>query len=568
MLTSQSTPQSPSAHLFNSGINSAPRSPRHLDRIDTSFRTLTARGLTIAHTNFPDGVATNPDTVHSFIYNERKKQWAIGGKDVSYLSPFSAGSRIPDRQPPITFFSVTENNWVPTVRLPEKAQDNDVIVFTSSAKKNINLEGIHHPNAAALTIRRDEHYVFRYSASQHQWKIQQSPKPTHTTHPDIHPDTPNKETPTPVDARAIALTGPQTLVSLKGANTPKNLTLPAQANDRDRVVITSTSKNPVNIDSSNINNHSVMQIEAGDRYELMYLKKNQKWEVINAPQRRYAASELKNGKVPALTTPTTVVDIHTKDWKQPIKLPIDQAPGSRIIIRSNSAFPFPVDAGSLKQVIRPGEIIAFKSNKNRAWEKETTTIDLLLLYSDKARIKLGAERMKARLLEGLRLTNEALENSGANFRFRSTDIKEVAAKDHWKKLIQPLSALRDDPTVQGWRNQLKADGIYYEGTENDLGGQGYLKADAYNMVAVGSIDSPTIVMRHELGHNMGISHGGESGSYDQGYSTFKTIMGGNDIPYYSTPHRYTRDGHPLGIENKIDAVRAMNEFSSTVAGYR
>lgn len=88
------------------------------------------------------------------------------------------------------------------------------------------------------------------------------------------------------------------------------------------------------------------------------------------------------------------------------------------------------------------------------------------------------------------------------------------------------------------------------------------------MAAVGSIYSSTRVMRHELGHNMGISHGGESTSYDQGYSDLGTIMGGNDIGFYSTPNRYTRDGRALGVKNKIDAVRAMNEFSATVANYR
>jgi hypothetical protein len=90
------------------------------------------------------------------------------------------------------------------------------------------------------------------------------------------------------------------------------------------------------------------------------------------------------------------------------------------------------------------------------------------------------------------------------------------------------------------------------------------------MIGSGSINCSTAVMRHEFGHNMGLHHGGEGGAYyGQGYSPVATIMGGNAIAYYSTPRRYTSDyGIPMGIVNRIDAVRAMNEFSATVAAYR
>lgn len=76
-------------------------------------------------------------------------------------------------------------------------------------------------------------------------------------------------------------------------------------------------------------------------------------------------------------------------------------------------------------------------------------------------------------------------------------------------------------------------------------------------------------MRHELGHNMGLEHGGKTESINQGYGLLSTIMAGNAIPYYSTPERYTADyGIPMGIPGKIDGVQAMNGISAAVAAYR
>ena len=94
---------------------------------------------------------------------------------------------------------------------------------------------------------------------------------------------------------------------------------------------------------------------------------------------------------------------------------------------------------------------------------------------------------------------------------------------------------------------------------------------AYNMVATGSTNCGTTVMRHEFGHNMGLAHGSETGGsaiYATGYTLLATIMGGNAIPYYSTPLVYDATlGVPMGIPGKIDAARAMNERSEQVSNF-
>ena len=122
--------------------------------------------------------------------------------------------------------------------------------------------------------------------------------------------------------------------------------------------------------------------------------------------------------------------------------------------------------------------------------------------------------------------------------------------------------------VKQLRDKLHADAVYYAGAEEGCG-LAWVKSPASYMFATGSINCGTNVMRHEFGHNMGLSHGGEGKNYAQGYTKVSSIMGGNSIPFYATPYRYTEDnGIPMGIENQFDAVRAMNEFSATVAKYR
>ena len=77
-------------------------------------------------------------------------------------------------------------------------------------------------------------------------------------------------------------------------------------------------------------------------------------------------------------------------------------------------------------------------------------------------------------------------------------------------------------------------------------------------------------MRHELGHLLGIYDDTPPWAYGRsGYPLVGTIMAGNKVAFYSTPHRYTRDyGLPMGMKDRYDAMDAMNEFSPYVSGYR
>jgi len=298
--------------------------------------------------------------------------------------------------------------------------------------------------------------------------------------------------------------------------------------------------------------------------------------VMRSPTTAYRAEQLSNGNLPALSRPRTTIAAWDGNWVPDLYLPTSTPAGYRVVVTSHASFSITVHGlqndNNNTVTVRNGDIIAFKVDPQGLWQQETVIIDILLLYSDKAAAQMGEAQERARLIEGFDLTNEALENSGANFRLRRVGLEMIVAPDHWTALIDPLSELRSDPAVQARRDQLGADAIYYEGTEAGCG-LAWVRASAFNMVGTGSLNCGTTVMRHEFGHNMGLNHGVATdyngGDYAVGNSRVATVMGGNAIPYYATPWRYTeKHGISLGVIGQIDAVRAMNEFSATVAAYR
>lgn len=491
---------------------------------------------------------------YTFIYDSHLKAWQISGNSVDFLTPNKTGAAIPNNPQYITFYTLGNGDWVPEVILPQYARPNSLVILSSSAEWALKVSPRNLFYASTTNLKKGDRYIFKFLGDFNKWVIDEAP---------IHQ----------LDAVSAGVQmappiGPKTQVLFTDKSWRPAIVLPATAGDRDRIIIKSTAASVATIDAAYVNTFNLMSLSAGDQYEFFYIAENRKWEVIKYPSSFYRFHELTGGELPSISKPRTVVQVDVGS-NVFLRLPVRPPENARVVVQVADGAYINVMFGSQTVLVSYGEIMVFKANHLGQWVQETITIDLLLLYSDKAAAILGREGMEQRLLEGLSLTNEALENSGANFRFRSKGIRQIAAKAHWTDLGGPTYDLRDDVVAQMWRNELKADGVYYEGTEGGDCGLAWRLASAYNMVATGSISCGTTVMRHELGHNLGVRHGGEGGDYDQGYVELKTILGGNEIPYYSTPLRYTEDyGIPLGIPGKIDAVRTMNAFSATVAAYR
>jgi hypothetical protein len=494
------------------------------------------------------------DDEYQFEYSQATRQWSISGPGVVRLTPRDVGAAIPAGANAVTFYSLENADWVEQVRLPATAIDQAYIVVRSQATYSSAVSSDNMLYAGTTHVATGDEYVFKFLKSFNRWVVDSAPSRVLQGNG--------------IESQMAPPTSPRTSVQFSDTGWIGRIRLPELAGDRDRVSLSSSAAKPVEIDPSNISMCGVMRVHAGDRYDFFYIAEKKAWQLIAFPDTILQAKDIVNGKLSGLSRPRTIINVSNGNWQSTLTLPSAQQEGSRAIVKSDADIDFNVFADNTSYAITKGEIAAFKVDVDKMWIRETVTIDLLLVYSDKAAARLGDDTMRNRMIEGFNLTNEALENSGANFRFRMRDLKKIVAKDNWKIIGDPLDELRSDPVVQGWRDSLKADGVYYEGTEKG-GGVGYLRPNASFMISASSIDLDVTAMRHELGHNMGVRNNEDGDSFNKGYLLLRTVMAGNKIPYFSTPHRYTSDyGIPMGIPDKNDAVRAMNEFSATVAAYR
>ncbi len=495
----------------------------------------------------------------SFIYQTSQNRWTLSA--VPQYSPNSTGATVPALgSNRAVRYNMADGNWTGTIYLPASAADNAVILINSSATWSANIDPANVLQASTLRIQTGDQYALLYSSLHQKWVPLITPL--------------RKLTATQAGAVVATPTAPKTEISFSDSAWRASITLPASAGDRDRIFIKSTATNPATISNSNVEFKGSLSIQNGASYEFMFVKEKNLWVVQNSPADSYQVKNLTAGQIPAMRYPLSRVQSADANWTSVVKLPDTAKVGDRVIVQSDAQYSFNITATQANftpKNITKGDTVRFIRSADNKWSVESNLINMLLVYSEQAAAQLGDSAMKARLLEGLRLTNEAAENSLANFYLKvAAVIKQEMPGD---TLGDALSILRSDSVVQNQRNLLAADAVYYEGTEEGCG-LAYVNQypSAYNMAGTGSLNCGTTVMRHEFGHNMGLNHGGERSTelpYAQGYSKLATVMGGNAIPYFSTPKLYTRDlGLALGIENQIDEVRMLNQNSAAVSQFR
>jgi Metallo-peptidase family M12B Reprolysin-like len=508
-------------------------------------------------------LSLNAGDSYLLTFRTDQAKWIATGAKVGNYSPNQNGAIIPDTHPKISFYQMADGNWTGGVTLPKAASPGDIVVVRSSAGYPSKIKPDNLLYASTMPIQAGDEYAFVFDGYFKRWLLEAAPQRALTA--------------TQATANMRSPSSPRTRVSFSNGNFVSSITLPLTAGNRDRIEFTSSATWTAKITGTNIQLYDSLALNTGDTYEFMYVTELAKWVVMQMPTTGHQAQQLTGGIIPALARPRTKVSFANGNWVKDLYLPIPSPKRHRVVVESSAALSFAVhgiDNTLAKTVlVNSGEAVAFVVDDNGRWQRETIIITVLMLYSNKVVARIGEPAARDRLLESLRLTNEALENSGANFRIKLVGMNMITAPDTWKVLDDPLNALRTDTNAQTLRDQAKADAIYYEGTEGGYCGLASVKASASYMVATGSLDCGTIVMRHEFGHNMGLHHGvsteNTNGQYAVGYNPVTDIMGGNAIPYYSTPLRYTEKyGIPMGVAGQVDGVRAMNEFSATVAAYQ
>ncbi|MBX9404044.1 metalloendopeptidase CpaA [Lysobacter sp. BMK333-48F3] len=506
----------------------------------------------------------------SFVYRAARKQWSLVGPSLSPNRNGGSGTigSYPDAR--VLRFDLADGDWAQAVTLPSSAPDNSLIVVSSSATwtSRINPQNIQY--ASSFNLRTGDQYAFLYRSALQRWVSVKAPTQT------LDAGKVGAQIPTP--------SVPNTQVRFGDGNWVSEIRLPAGAGDRDRISLVSDATWTATVSSQNVDAPSTMKLFTGSRYDFIYIKERARWVLQSSPTPAYTASSPGGAQLPDMTSPNARYSAWDGNWTGTVKLPVNAAPGDRVVVKSDAAWDFSVTGqntsfGSVP--VRRGETLRFVRTSAGAWALDTRLITMLLVYSEEAAAQLGETAAQMRLWEGLRLTNEALENSRANFYVKAVGL--LKRQFQATTLGDILNVALKDSVVSSTRSRLAADAVYYEGTEEGCG-LAWVSAGRESMIGSGSLACGTTVMRHEFGHNMGLNHGdaasGGSAPYAKGYNLIRDIMGGNAIPFYSNPnlyyatpyYSYTPDtevaiGLPMGIANVTDSVRAMNERSKIVSEF-
>lgn len=484
-----------------------------------------------------------------YTYSSANKRWEVVAPTV-WAANDGKPMALPAGEHRVVRARMGDGAWSASLSLPPSGIEGALVLVQSSATWSSRIDPSHVLHASTMPLRNNDSYAFLYNTRLGKWTLHQGPE-TRLAWGALN----KGQLPTPTTA-LTRLTVPAGVVST-------TLKLPSSAGDRDRIIVTSNASARSTIANAGVQDVGTMTIGQSQTYEFMWNAPTNRWVLMQAPVTQLRAQQISGRAMPALQTPVTEVLAWDGNWKNTVGLPLSGRAGDRVVVKSSATWSFKVvDIAPINHVndtVSQGEEVVYLHNGTH-WTRDTDTIRILLSYGQGVTTRLGATAARARQLESLRLTNESLANSGARFRFQVAGLLEVP--DIGATLNDAVSRGRDNTAIQNERNRLKADAVYYEGVEAGCG-LAWVNSTplAFNMLATGSLDCGTTVMRHELGHNMGLGHGN---------GVVPTVMSGNAVPYFATPKRFDATLRvPMGhLATQPDEVSPMDRNAPAVSRFR
>ncbi len=507
-------------------------------------------------TDLPFPLSIKNNQSYQFKFNAKTRLWHLQFEKT--LSP----NQSPDfNQAALQTVVINDDNWVSNLRLPQGARDGSMLKISSESQKitRINSEGVLF--ASTLSLKKDEAHWYRYYQALNKWVAES----TTARQFDVKK----------VGPKMVTVNAALTQVNFSDANWLENLTLPVNAQDRDRIIVTSTAAWPAKINNTNINSNASLTLLKNDRYEFVFIADQEKWIIDSAPMTALVEKKLVQSQLPDVLYPVTKVIVNPSNWQAALQLPNKAQIDDKVILESSALQTIQVSSkNGLKASLRNGETQRYIYTA-KGWVADSHTIDLLLVIDPAVVTKIGESAAKLRLLAGLELTNLTAQNSNAQFYMRQAGVVNQAIQG--KDLYEVMDNILLTPTVLSERNRVGADMVYYESNEQAKGicGLGFSSINAPkpdSMVALGLNSCGISVMRHELGHNFGLQHyNDDQDTIHRGFNHIlgSTAMGGNNLNYYSSPKLYSpKYAVRLGEAGKIDAVSLLNKNAPIISGFR
>lgn len=538
--------------------------------------------LDTSNTDYPTSSLTiKSGDSFSFIFDSAKAIWNIIPS--LQFSPKTNADTIPPFTGSLAQYQITDTDWATDIKLPATASTNQIIIIKSDATKTATINTTNVLFPSTYILEKGDKYTFQYNADLKQWLPLSTP--TRIV---------NVANSAQVTTALSNLTAPKTEVKFANAAWISNLTLPPSANDRDRIIVTSTAAWQATIDNTNTNTSATLKLNTGDRYEFIYVADKAHWVLMSSPKPVVNANEVAT-KLATLKTPVTAINADNAAWASIVALPVVAQTGDKIVVSSLADSNFTVTATGLVHTIHKGDTARF-IYENGTWKIDTVQIDILLVNSPEVDTVIGAVAAKLKMRDGIQRTNRGLEKSNAKAYFR--EVSYLSYKIPGEQIGNALSNGRSDVTVQTELTRVAADATYYQGTQPQTGGCGLAYVNStpskFSMIAVHPLGCPGDVMPHELGHNMGLKHsfsratdeaqreadiaaGIPRAPLDYNYGFEHPIIGTfmsykyaiEDLDYYSSPKLYDpKYGIRVGEDNKVDAVRKINDNVVAISNFR
>lgn len=485
--------------------------------------------LGFSHSHF-DGMGWYPH----FGANYRELRLPAHQHPYSWQLP-SAGRKL------LTRAVISATGHAREIVLPSSPRPYDVVVVANVTNGSTEVAGTNllFPNASRSVPSRESH-MYVYDPHYRKWKLSFAP----------YHDIPLNEAGGPVYSSRNS-------VSLQDGNWMASVPLPSNWHtpDRNRRIVRSSAT----WDSEISFNGQRLPLRKGDEYEFIRIHEgapgSSRWELLRHPTLHLNLHDHRLGNLPEALYPVTWISVRPGDGN--VQLPKGRQ-GARIVVENKAQLAHQavtITAPGVFERAKRGEQVSFRM-EDGYWKRETVTIDLAFAVDARLGQIGSTDDALALMRESLRLTNQALDNSGATFRFREAGYYSTAVPTHLNSR-EAAQWLRANADIQRVLRNGQFDGVYYAGASMSDCGASHHSPSAKELILVSSLLCSTTDLREQAGVALGLPLLGDRASI---------IGAGNRIPLYPTPHRFLDDGSRAD-HGQRDWVSHMNQVAQRVAQY-
>ncbi|WP_422351907.1 hypothetical protein [Stenotrophomonas sp. AR026] len=484
----------------------------------------------------------------SFMSRYSNAQYATPWESTFQTVPNAPRWQIPRNSALISVIHLSDGKHAKELVLPSDGNAFDTITISNYATTATTVLGTHTPfPGQRLTVATGESVRAEFDPVARQWMWVHAPYKERSV----------KDPYSRVGSRSV--------LEIKDGDWASIARPPTNAYDRDRMILRSNATWDSNIRLKLADPESeYLPLRRGDEYEFVFLAEQNRWHLLRQPVHTVDTSHLREVRLKDEGYRVIEVTAPAGGTITPNVILPKPRQGLRVIAVGHPVNTMNIIASDLNVPVLNDEKIAFRVNDRGLWERETTTIDLLrVLDMSSAEVPRRSDALIL-MNENIRLANEALENSGATFRYRLVGNPIEGFTYPGVDLRRVPQDLARDPKLQALLKQHRADGVYYGGSNRwgsplvcDWSHASYTEK---TFVIATALTCPTSSFRRRAGVELGVPNNATP-------QPVQVIGSGDLLPFYPTPHRLLPDGRWAFNPGQENVLERMNSNAKSVARF-